>query len=250
MFTETVPTKQAEARAVSRRYIPELDGLRGIAILMVVAFHCSIVLTLVAGPVKQMRALFVPGWTGVDLFLVLSGFLITGILLESKGSPSYFRRFYLRRVLRIFPVYYVALLVCLGLLGSVLIPESLRLWNVYLTYGLHLSNWLSLGGLEIPALNHFWSLALEEQFYLCWPLAVLLLSRKGLGWACLALIVSAPMVRFCLLTFAGGGVGCSSDGLCPHACTHRRAGVWRLHRPVFWPPTLPCLALEVLWFPG
>src|SRR5947209_8031127 len=87
-------------------HIPELDGLRGIAILLVVAFHTPVN----AGPI--VNAVQGLGWTGVDLFFVLSGFLITGILLDAAPGPGVLSRFYIRRCLRIFPLYYAAVAFC------------------------------------------------------------------------------------------------------------------------------------------
>ena len=172
---------------MASRRVPELDGLRGVAILMVAAFHFSIAVAMAGGPFKLLRAICVPGWTGVDLFFALSGYLITGILLDSKASLSYFRRFYSRRLLRIFPVYYAALFFCFTLGARLLLPPGGSDWRVVLAYLFHVSNWLSLGAAEIPNLNHFWSLAVEEQFYLVWPFAVYFLCRRHLTrFACVS----------------------------------------------------------------
>jgi peptidoglycan/LPS O-acetylase OafA/YrhL len=93
--------------------IPELDGVRGIAILLVVAVHATAAAAI--PPTGWMARLASYGFTGVDLFFVLSGFLITGILLNTKGQPAYFRNFYVKRALRIWPLYYLLLLVSFGL---------------------------------------------------------------------------------------------------------------------------------------
>ncbi len=148
------------------KYIPELDGLRALAVLAVLAYHLN------------LRG-FSLGWTGVLLFFVLSGFLITGILLDSKDRPGYFRNFYLRRVLRIFPIYYIALA---GIVGIALWQhQSLADLGYYLTYT---QNYL-LGFTNFTAsfpimFNQSWSLAVEEQFYLLWPATILLLDRQKL----------------------------------------------------------------------
>ncbi len=134
---------------------------------------------------------------GVDLFFVLSGFLITGILYDSLGEQSYFQIFYFRRFLRIFPLYYGALFLLLLLS----VPLSIH-WNgyeiVYLAYLQNLPPW----SLHIPSLSifgytgHFWSLAVEEQFYLIWPLIVFLVrDRRRLLFIALALVPVAPALR-------------------------------------------------------
>ena len=104
-----------------RQYYPALDGLRGVAILMVVIFHNF-----------GFTHYFFFGWLGVDLFFVLSGFLITEILLRTVGTPGYFRNFYLRRILRIFPLYYLLLIICLLVLPA--IPSLPVSMNYYTTY--------------------------------------------------------------------------------------------------------------------
>jgi peptidoglycan/LPS O-acetylase OafA/YrhL len=145
--------------------------------------------------VRSAKALLTPGWTGVDLFFVLSGCLITGILLDEKGTANYFRRFYIRRALRIFPVYYLALAICLAT-----IPGPIEISRGTLAaYLLNASNWLSLSGTEIKYLSHYWSLAVEEQFYLLWPLAIFLLSRRAILRVVVALLILAPLVRYVIL---------------------------------------------------
>jgi peptidoglycan/LPS O-acetylase OafA/YrhL len=187
-------------RAARATHVAELDGLRGIAVLLVLLYHFSVVLTYATGPIRALRTVFTPGWTGVDLFFVLSGCLITGILLDEKGSRDYFRRFYIRRVLRICPVYYLALLVSFTVARTWVLPAGGVPAATSLAYFFNFSNWLSLHGREIEALNHYWSLAVEEQFYLTFPLAVFLLSRKALLRLLTAVIVLAPLVRFLILS--------------------------------------------------
>lgn len=157
------------------KYIPELDGLRAFAVLAVLAYHLNL---------KG----FSLGWTGVLLFFVLSGFLITGILLDSKDRPGYFRNFYLRRALRIFPIYYLAL----GTVAVVAVwqRENLADLGYYLTYTQNYLLGFTNFTADFPTMfNHSWSLAVEEQFYLLWPAAVLLLDRRKLKVAIPAMLV-------------------------------------------------------------
>ncbi|HEX6407837.1 MAG TPA: acyltransferase, partial [Gemmatimonadales bacterium] len=99
-------SKPAARASFTIGHLPALDGLRGVAILLVMGYH--ILETFPGGPEVPdlVTRLASVGWIGVDLFFVLSGFLITGILYDTKGSPGFFRNFYIRRVLRIFPLYY------------------------------------------------------------------------------------------------------------------------------------------------
>ena len=169
MSTSPEPTPQA------RPHIAQLDGLRGIAILMVFVFHAF------------KANLF---WMGVDLFFVLSGFLITGILLNEKDRPfgNYIGRFYARRVRRIAPAYLVVLVVTAVIFGT----GFLHYWYLYIG-GMNF-----LIPLDLPYLKTLplWSLAVEEQFYLLWPLAVFFLSRKHLMQLAIILLVAAPVLRF------------------------------------------------------
>lgn len=142
------------------------------------------------------------GYLGVDLFFVLSGFLITGILLDNQHRPRYLRVFYWRRALRIFPLYYFVLLlaalsVCCLSPGDAL---QQRGFDAPWWHWLYLSNiaiMLKQEWLHSPQwiqLSHFWSLAVEEQFYLCWPFIVRGMSRRHLLWLCLALVLSSPFL--------------------------------------------------------
>lgn len=193
-------------------HIPGLDALRGVAVLMVVARHASAVPTpegpVAAAVIEGMRA----GWMGVDLFFALSGFLITGILLDTKGTPSYLRNFYARRTLRIFPLYFtfLALLFVVGPLTPLARNEEFQtvrevqgwLWsyltNVFISWK---------GELAVPFhLSHLWSLALEEQFYLVWPFILLVLPARAVLRACLLLSAAAVALRVAIVASAGWGV--------------------------------------------
>ena len=181
-----------------RRHIPALDGLRGLAILGVLGFHLfpGNVSGRVLGPILSLR---VAGAAGVDLFFALSGFLITGILYDSVGDSGYFSKFYARRGLRIFPLYY-GVLILLLLLTPVAGIHWHGMWWVLASY---LQNTdirgpfyeFSMGsGLS---LDHFWSLAVEEQFYLLWPVVVFAVrGQRRLMTVCAGLMVLAPLLRF------------------------------------------------------
>jgi peptidoglycan/LPS O-acetylase OafA/YrhL len=188
--------------APSQLHVPPLDGLRGIAVLLVMFSHFAgsmVVLGLNSPGLAPFRI----GWCGVDVFFALSGFLITGILLDTKGSPDFFRNFYARRVLRIFPLYYGALLVVMalrllipgdpvwGLSGSLAAPGSL-LWPIaYLeNYAIFLQGPLATG-----ILTHYWSLAVEEHFYLLWPLIVWLGSRRQIAIVAVLAIIGSIALR-------------------------------------------------------
>lgn len=174
-------------------HIPVLDGLRGLAILMVMVAHFNgeqLLRTYYphVGPVLTKMALM--GLVGVDLFFVLSGFLITGILLDSKGKPGFFKNFYARRFLRIFPLYYFALFLVFWV-GPHVISYDAPALDMIRRQGWmwsYLANIPGNGNWDLShsfMLGHFWSLAVEEHFYLLWPAVVLLSDSKTLGRICL-----------------------------------------------------------------
>jgi peptidoglycan/LPS O-acetylase OafA/YrhL len=199
-----VAVPDAPPGAIDR--IPTLDGLRGIAILLVLLLHFGQFGHGLPAPTVLVDRIFIrlvrTGWMGVDLFFVLSGFLITGILTDTKGDRGYFRQFYARRVLRIFPLYYAALALFLIVL-PLLVPNhwvltALRADAVWYWTYLYNMKVAVTGFLPSSALGHFWSLCVEEQFYLVWPVVVLYLSRKNLLIACGVAVVSALIVRLVL----------------------------------------------------
>jgi peptidoglycan/LPS O-acetylase OafA/YrhL len=207
------------------RYVPELDGVRGIAIASVMALHfvgASTPGTLIERVAAKTSSY---GVWGVDLFFVLSGFLITGILIQAKGTQRYFQNFYIRRALRIFPLYYGVLVLLLvtpaGVLGGLdpALVEARRLQPWLWTY---LTN-VYIGAQQsfsIPYFSHFWSLAVEEHFYLVWPVLILLLSRRAamtlsIGLAAVAL---GARIWFSIVTpdllYASVLTPCRLDSLC------------------------------------
>jgi peptidoglycan/LPS O-acetylase OafA/YrhL len=169
-------------------HVPALDGIRGVAILLVVIYHFASSMEFL-GVKSPLLSPWDFGWGGVDVFFTLSGFLITGILLDTKASPGYFKAFYARRVLRIFPLYYGALFVVM-ILRAIL--PSAGIWGIqtgifspgsYFWTLLFLQNAaVAIHGSDASGvLTHYWSLGVEEYFYLLWPLLVWLLSRRLLG---------------------------------------------------------------------
>jgi peptidoglycan/LPS O-acetylase OafA/YrhL len=175
-----------------RRHIPALDGVRGLAVLLVISNHLGSALIPPYANLIDYGAGKVSGytWVGVDLFFVLSGYLITGILSDTRHSEHYFRNFYARRALRIFPLYYAFLLavfVLLPRMGLVLPePDVMHHQAWFWTY---VSNFYfaRLGWLPMST-GHLWSLSIEEQFYLLWPFVVLLVRRQTLAYTCAILI--------------------------------------------------------------
>jgi peptidoglycan/LPS O-acetylase OafA/YrhL len=165
------------------KYSRPLDGLRGLAILLVIFFHFGFLGA---------------GWIGVQVFFVLSGFLITSILLADKRQPAgpFFARFYWRRSLRIFPLYF-GYLVLLALVYAILRApaEFGERWQYLFSYTYNYA--LLLVPLrQSVSFTHFWSLAVEEQFYLIWPLIVFLLSARQLGRVVILLVIASPLIRY------------------------------------------------------
>lgn len=173
--------------------IPELDGLRGLAILLVIFFHYTNgeSLTRLDGLAYYVQRSAASSWTGVNLFFVLSGFLIGGILVDARGSDSYFRTFYARRFFRIIPIYYLWICLYIALVSAA--GHAIRLhsfsgkalprgFEVYAHF-LFIQNLIPNGGSPQSGLwgswfGHLWSLAVEEQFYLLAPLMIWWLSPR------------------------------------------------------------------------
>jgi peptidoglycan/LPS O-acetylase OafA/YrhL len=176
--------------------VPELDGIRGVAIALVLAFHFGFA---ASGEVKGLvSALTGFGWAGVDLFFVLSGFLITGILLDSRGSRNYFASFYARRALRIFPIYYLFLVAWFGV-APLVSAQAAHDRAHGLWYWLYIQNWSPGTAHEVNWLSHTWSLAIEEQFYLLWPIVVFRAGPAVLAVVALLLSVLALLFRLWLV---------------------------------------------------
>jgi len=165
------PPVDVDPAPIAAEPILALDGLRGLAILLVLGHNFEIIGDS-AGRVGHAVTLALDlGWIGVQLFFVLSGFLITRILLATQESPRYYRSFYVRRMLRIFPLYYAVLFLTFVVWPRIgqLPPGYAEDQQNQAWMWLYLSNWVQPSGLAGKAFPHFWSLAVEEQFYLVWP---------------------------------------------------------------------------------
>jgi peptidoglycan/LPS O-acetylase OafA/YrhL len=167
MATVVSPLRQ------TAHHVDSLDGIRGVAIFMVLSMHGD---------------WFGSGWIGVDLFFVLSGFLITGILRKARREPFYWRRFYIKRATRILPP------MLLGIAVTALIWPHSSLVGI-VGYALSLGNIVDMTRFGIWPLGHLWSLSVEEHYYLLWPFFVLRLPRRQLQWLLLAVVVIVPSAR-------------------------------------------------------
>ena len=225
------PTISPERTGSALAHMPAIDGLRGVAILLVLFHHFSPAVSGTAFTKKLLTAAHT-GWIGVDLFFVLSGFLITSILLRTKSAPDYFLNFYARRTLRIFPIYYLTLAVVLvGIPAMMTLPGFHYVLTTFfgrlvkdLPTMIDGQSWLWLYGSNIKvavsgerwgAVNHFWSLAVEEHFYLVWPIVVFFCSRAKLKQVCFTLILAAPILRGILML-------CGFDSVVPYVLTPTR----------------------------
>ncbi len=250
----------------SHRRIPELDGLRGIAILLVMLFHFS----PHTGPMAFFADAMQTGWIGVDLFFVLSGFLITGILLDSKESPRgqrhYYRNFIVRRALRIFPLYYVCLVLYCILSWPL---GEFHHWKEFLTtdhgwwFAAYLGNiktTMLSGWPRITYLIPLWSLQVEEQFYFTYPLLIAFTSRRTLTRILVASVVVAFLFRFALtilfpknLTGAYTLMPARMDTLAMGglvAIGIRQNAPWLKHRLLPWATLLSALLFVVAAWPN
>lgn len=179
-----------------------LDGIRGLAILLVLIYHFTLGMSGQGLAARLVFKATSAGWCGVDLFFVLSGFLITGILCDAKGSTHRFRNFYARRALRVFPLYYGVLIGVFAALPLIATTtggfngvEDAYVW--LWSYGTNIR--VAMRGEWFP-LSHFWTLAVEEHFYMFWPAVVFLCDRKTTVRVCLGMILLALVARVWLVS--------------------------------------------------
>lgn len=236
-------TPSADSGGGTLPHMTQLDGLRAIAVMLVLCEH------FLPNTDKYLTA----GNLGVKLFFVLSGFLITGILLNCRqfmadgrqGFGFTFRRFYIRRALRIFPLYYAVLAAAWAL-------NYLDAREHFAWYALYGTNFFVAKTLTFPSFAHFWTLAVEEQFYLLWPAVILLTPRKWLLPMVIAVVLSGPGYREIgyLLGWSHGqtwlrmylvpiacldslGIGALLAVCMDRNAPHRRLGRW-VSRAGFW----------------
>lgn len=236
-----------------------LDGLRGVAILLVICVHYLGAEARAPLHPPLLFRLARAGWMGVDLFFVLSGFLITGILLDTRDDPHHFRNFYARRTLRIFPLYYLTLFLVFVVGAHVPGLDSpafrhmanhqvwLWLYASNIKAAISHSSWMfgPLGGGWI-VLSHMWSLAVEEQFYLVWPAVLYLTPHRWRPAMAGAVFAGALLLRLCFLAKGNGLAAymlmpCRMDALAAGALAaillRRDGGFERLlrwARPAVW----------------
>jgi peptidoglycan/LPS O-acetylase OafA/YrhL len=223
------------------KHIPVLDGIRAYAVLMVCLVHFFQVDENALYETHKYLGIFLfkisqIGLRGVELFFILSGFLITGILLDSKNSKTYFKSFYARRFLRIFPLYYFVLAVSFILLpqiidvdepGKLVINNQAWLW----TYNSNLSYYFGFSGWDVstnfPSFGHFWSLSVEEHFYIFWPLIIYFTKEKWIS----KVLIGITLVSLIIVLF-----DYFSEGLIPilRWTTFRGAGALSIGGLIAW----------------
>lgn len=245
--------KSASAENLLRPKMPELNTIRGVAVLLVLFFHgfsFRYGLSGLSGFPKLFVEATLPGWMGVDLFFVLSGFLITGILLDSKSKADYYHTFYIRRALRILPLYYAVLLLLAILTRTGCVNRSAS-WPFLIMSFFYLSNITELFGVPMQY-GVLWSLAVEEHFYLIWPAFVRSLSRRGVAITALIICFLCPCLRaFYFVRNYNAGTGYTwlvADGLATGAFLAAVArGPWGT-RSRLWSVAAVFLTLSIITF--
>ncbi|TXB63805.1 acyltransferase family protein [Phaeodactylibacter luteus] len=184
-------------------YYKNLDGVRAIAALMVMVFHFFQGIEPSTKVLSYMAKAAIFGQTGVTLFFVLSGFLITRILMATKETKGYFKNFYARRTLRIFPLYYLFLLLYYFVAPLILQTKGTD-FSQQIYYYTYLQNFAITFDWNAVGPTHFWSLAVEEHFYLFWPLVVFFVSKKNLWKIIAGIVIMAFLLRLFMLDLGYG----------------------------------------------
>lgn len=204
--------ERAEGEVVKRKHVPVLDGIRGLAIIAVLMRHVAYVFVPHGPLTRWFLPVFQFGAWGVDLFFALSGFLITGILIDTKSAVNRASSFYGRRILRIFPVYYLTIaVVFVGEHLSPWIKTAANLQNLpdHLSYLFYFQNFIPMwhhGQYPESIIGPFWSLAIEEQFYLIWPMVVWRLAPRSIVKVCAGALCTTLMLRLILVPHFGDGM--------------------------------------------
>ena len=232
MKVAVVPEKN---RPIYRGYIAELEGFRAYGMTIIVLAHAWPGGSYLIGRTLQL------GWALMDTFFVLSGFLIAGILLDTRMRPDYFRSYYIRRCLRIFPVYYAVItIVTAVVIFSGSLPTMVKDWGSPWWFFVYLGNIPSAIWNHFPAYASYsplWSLQVEEQFYLLFPLLIYRLSFKTLKRVLICLGCLSPLLRVLLYWWAPGNVlaayvlfPCRMEGLALGAliAIRFREGPWKI----------------------
>jgi len=258
----SIPTKSPGIVAFTRR-IPALDGLRGIAILGVLAYHYSNGGSQSSNAaVRALSSAFGLGWAGVDLFFVLSGFLITGILFDTMMDPGYYRKFYARRALRIFPIYYLTAAVIFVVGASLGVHWRAGHLSFLFFCGFPAALlWPSL--IQLPQFIHFthvWSLSVEEQFYAAWPWLIRRMGcRRNILFTCLGMFVAAVFLRIAFVALASPSwanlfLPCRMDSLAVGAALAIATRTWKASFMSRWAPLVFALSsvslLLLCWVRG
>lgn len=182
------------------RYYKNLDGLRAIAAITVFFNHFAPTYKhSIYQNNKVLQVLFEQFQHGVTLFFVLSGFVITRILINTKNNDDYFRRFYYRRILRIFPLYYLYLFFHFFVLYPLINGYSPPFLHQLPTY-LYLQNFDIFGWFTVNSPGHYWTLAVEEHFYLFWPLLIFFVNKKNFKYIFIILFVSIMILKYVMHT--------------------------------------------------
>lgn len=205
MPSAAIPVTEFQETANPGRRIPELDGVRGLAILMVLFWHYVALGVPIdpQSPVYRVIYYFRLTWSGVDLFFVLSGFLIGGILIDARHSSRFFSTFYLRRAARILPLY---LFLLLTYQGTILLADRIQNPEFKILIADHGPSWvywIFVQNIWSTLTNRWsslcvsvtWSLAVEEQFYLTLPPLIRFIPRQAFGWVVGCIVVAAPLFR-------------------------------------------------------
>jgi peptidoglycan/LPS O-acetylase OafA/YrhL len=249
--------------------IPALDGLRGIAILLVLLWHSVFQVNFTQHPLlHRLVGIGRLSWSGVDLFFVLSGFLIGGILLDRRDSATYFKTFYMRRAYRILPLYFLIVTLCWLTFqaghhgwtpyGKLELFKGRVPWWTFFT--LTQNMWMAgMGGFSRASLSVTWSLAIEEQFYLTLPFIVRRIAANSLIYLSVGVVFAAAILRAILLAhFPNGGFAsyvlmpCRADALalgvlCAILVRKPRSWNWLLTHPMWITSGACILGACVAW---